>query len=118
MKGTKADFEVGQRVWIINDYGPKRPRQGTVTKVGRTRVTVTEDDARWQAEQQFYIETGSDVSGYHQSRIETEAQRDNRERASAAIQRIDSTRTIEIRYAHRLSAAQLETIADIVEGKS
>lgn len=103
-------YEVGQRVWFygINDRG-RPPTEGTVTKVGRTLVTVAIGHGQ---SQQFRIETGQINSrDYpHHYWVKTEQQRAADQHKSELNQRLESA-GIAFRLGARLP---IEVIEDIV----
>lgn len=57
---NKADLSVGQEVLLFSRYGRRdaEPKRGRITKIGRTLVTITDDDSRYPTEQKYRIADG------------------------------------------------------------
>lgn len=81
---NKEDLEVGQEVreFDVNDRGTNPVGQpGTITKIGRTLVTVKFNG--WRGEQKYRIEDGYETGDYRHSHIEAIPEMDARVRREA-----------------------------------
>lgn len=102
-------FKAGQEVFVLRAHGPHRLEpiySTTVTKVGRTRVTV--EDGRYNT--QFYIDGGAEVHDPAQVRIMTAEQLADARRREELMKEIDANRF----QWSRLTIDEIETIRDLV----
>lgn len=109
MSGGNAKFEVGQQVWVYDRYGRGGPKAATVSKVGRTLVTV---GVGHQA-MQYRMETGYVNDGFGHSWIKTAKQRTDDERQRDLVAELKSA-GIELRLGHRMPLELMEDIAAVV----
>lgn len=107
-------FAVGQRVWVY-DVNAKRgdaPKEGTVTKVGRSLVHVQHEWSYGGKPQTFRMDDGQANDNYSHQWIRTDEERVRHDRWNAAVKVLAEHRLM-IDHGAKITLEQVEALAAV-----